>query len=107
MLYILFFQARMNKNDYDLARNDFTKVIELDPTNTAAKKQITIANQKLKVFNDKQKKLYSGMFEKFAAKDSKVSAKCIFIHRLKTICLWEQKVIFMLCTYPTTFDGKG
>ncbi len=44
----------------------------VDPNNKAAKKQITLVNSKVKQAKEKEKKLYGGMFSKFAAEDAKV-----------------------------------
>ncbi|XP_021378090.1 peptidyl-prolyl cis-trans isomerase FKBP4-like isoform X1 [Mizuhopecten yessoensis] len=64
-------QALQSKGDYDLAKKDFESVVELDPQNKAAKNQITRCMQKIKEFKEKEKKMYAGMFQKFAEIDSK------------------------------------
>lgn len=64
-------QALQNKGDYDQAKKDFEQVVQLDPQNKAAKNQVTRCMQKIKEFKDKEKKIYAGMFQKFAEADSK------------------------------------
>lgn len=64
-------QALQNKADYDLAKQDFERVVELDPQNKAAKNQVTVCVRKMKQIKEKEKKLYAGMFQKFAEADSK------------------------------------
>ena len=55
------------------AINDYKSVLEIDPNNKAAKNQITITNQKMKVIKDKERQTYAGMFQKFAEIDAEVS----------------------------------
>ena len=63
----------MNMKDYPEAIVDFNKVIELDPNNKAAKNQILIANARIREIREREKKIYAGMFQKFAQADAKVS----------------------------------
>lgn len=62
----------MNLKEYDEAIADFKIVLEIDPNNKAAKNQIIIAHQKIKDLQAKEKKIYQGMFQKFADIDSQV-----------------------------------
>ena len=62
----------MNIQNHENAIKCFKKVLEIDANNKAAKNQITIATQKIKEEKAQQKKLYAGMFQKFAEKDAKV-----------------------------------
>lgn len=64
-------QAYFAGNDFELAKKDFEKTCELEPSNKAAKNQVKICEQKIKQFDQKEKLKYKGMFEKFAAEDSK------------------------------------
>lgn len=64
-------QAHLNKKDYEDAIADFKAVLAVDPSNKAARNQITIASQKIKQDKEKEKKTYAGMFQKFADIDSK------------------------------------
>ncbi|KAL5007856.1 hypothetical protein ScPMuIL_016662 [Solemya velum] len=68
-------QARFERNDFDTAVEDFKHVLDIDANNKAAKQRLLLCNQKLKLFHDKQKNIYKGMFEKFAEKDSKLKTK--------------------------------
>jgi FKBP-type peptidyl-prolyl cis-trans isomerase len=63
--------AKLGLNDYELAKGDFETVLKIDPGNKAAANQIVICNQKIKIQNEKDKKLYSNMFRKFSEPDNK------------------------------------
>lgn len=62
-------QANLGLGDMELARNDFMAVLKIDPTNKAAKDQVTIIIHKIKQELEKEKKKYGNMFEKFARQD--------------------------------------
>ncbi|XP_037960475.1 FK506-binding protein 59 [Teleopsis dalmanni] len=62
-------QCNLAVNEFLEAITDFKKVIELEPNNKAAHNQIIICNQRIKEANEREKKIYSGMFAKFAAVD--------------------------------------
>ncbi|KAK9500139.1 hypothetical protein O3M35_001456 [Rhynocoris fuscipes] len=62
-------QALLQLSEPALAKKDFEKVVELEPTNKAAVAQINICIQKQKEIHTKEKKMYANMFEKFAQKD--------------------------------------
>jgi len=67
-------QAECGLQNYAEAIADYKMVLSIDPSNKAAKNQITIVQSKIKQAKEKEKKLYAGMFEKLAAKsDDKVS----------------------------------
>lgn len=63
----------MAMKDYPEAIEDFNKVLELDPNNKAAKNQVLVANAKIREVREREKKIYAGMFQKFAQADAKVS----------------------------------
>ena len=63
----------MNLQNFDLALKDFQAVLDIDPNNKAAKNQVAIANQKIKQAKEKEKKIFGGMFEKFAKIDAEVT----------------------------------
>ncbi|XP_064604000.1 peptidyl-prolyl cis-trans isomerase FKBP4-like [Liolophura sinensis] len=65
--------ARLKQNEYESAIEDFREVLKIDPNNKAARKELSLATQKLKQFRDKEKKLYAGMFTKLAAKEEKLN----------------------------------
>ena len=77
-------QAYFAGNDFELAKKDFEKTCELEPSNKAAKNQVKICEQKIKQFDQKEKLKYKGMFEKFAAEDSK---KVLFEEKMKWLLL--------------------
>lgn len=54
------------------AVKDFNKVLQIEPKNGAAVKQIAICNNLIKQNLAKEKKLYANMFEKFAQRDKQV-----------------------------------
>lgn len=56
-------QAYFGKTEYELAKQDFEKVLELSPDNKAAKNQVSICNQKIKQQAEKEKRLYKNMFD--------------------------------------------
>ncbi|KAI4504600.1 hypothetical protein M0802_000150 [Mischocyttarus mexicanus] len=53
----------------EAAIKDFEKVLEIEPKNVAATKQIIICNNLIKKELLKEKKLYANMFDKFAQQD--------------------------------------
>lgn len=62
-------------NDFDLARADFQKVLQLYPSNKAAKAQLAICQQRIRKQLAREKKLYANMFERLAEEESKVSIR--------------------------------
>ncbi|XP_072034788.1 peptidyl-prolyl cis-trans isomerase FKBP4-like [Amphiura filiformis] len=60
-------QARAAMKDWELAKVDFSKVLEHDPNNKAAKNQVAICAHHIKQFKEKERKMYSNMFSKFTA----------------------------------------
>ncbi|KYN39332.1 hypothetical protein ALC56_06258 [Trachymyrmex septentrionalis] len=62
-------QAHLGLSSPEIAINDFQKVLEVQPKNTAASKQILICNLLIKKQLAKEKKLYANMFDKFAQED--------------------------------------
>lgn len=65
-------EARLLMNEFELARCDFQRVLEVNPQNKAAKSQITMCQKKTKEHNDRDRKIYANMFKKFAERDAKV-----------------------------------
>uniref|UniRef100_A0A6P7F7Y3 peptidylprolyl isomerase n=1 Tax=Diabrotica virgifera virgifera TaxID=50390 RepID=A0A6P7F7Y3_DIAVI len=63
-------QAYIQLREPELARQDFTRCLEIDPNNTAAKSQLTICSKTLKEQLQKEKKIYANMFDKFAKMDT-------------------------------------
>ena len=65
-------QAYFGQKDYDLAKNDFNAVLQLDPNNKAAKNQLILAANAIKAQLEKERTTYRNMFELFAKQDLKV-----------------------------------
>ncbi|CAG2183622.1 unnamed protein product, partial [Oppiella nova] len=68
-------QAYFGQKDYDLARNDFNAVLQLDPNNKAAKNQLVLSLNAIKAQLEKEKTTYRNMFERFAKQDLKKESK--------------------------------
>lgn len=66
-------EALVVMKEFDRARADFQRVIQLYPANKAAKSQIMICQKHMKEQHEKDKRLYANMFQKFAERDAKVS----------------------------------
>ncbi|NXF21532.1 FKBP5 isomerase, partial [Rhodinocichla rosea] len=67
-------EARLLMNEFELAKCDFQKVLEVNPQNKAAKSQISVCQKKTKEHNERDRRIYANMFTKFAERDAKVSA---------------------------------
>lgn len=67
--------ARLSTQDFDRALNDFNKILQTEPENKAAQNGIIIANHKIQEYKHREKKLFAGMFDKFAAKDQQKEDK--------------------------------
>ncbi|XP_051155654.1 peptidyl-prolyl cis-trans isomerase FKBP4-like [Leptopilina boulardi] len=68
-------QAHLALASPEIAIKDFEQVVKIEPNNTAAVKQITACNNLKKKQLAAEKKLYSNIFDKFAAKDNHISEK--------------------------------
>lgn len=64
-------EALFNLNDHELAKRDFTKVLELDPENKAAINKIAICQHQIKAERAKEKRTFANMFDRFAQIDAK------------------------------------
>ena len=62
-------------NDFDLARADFQKVLQLYPSNKAAKAQLAVCQQRTRRQLAREKKLYANMFERLAEEEHKAKAE--------------------------------
>jgi len=58
-------------NDWENAKSDYVKTLELDADNKAAKNKIALCEQEIRKHKMKEKKTFANMFDKFAALDSK------------------------------------
>ncbi|KAF7699343.1 peptidyl-prolyl cis-trans isomerase FKBP4 [Silurus meridionalis] len=67
-------EALFVMKDFDRARGDFQRVVQLYPTNKAAKSQVLQCQKHIKEQHEKDKRLYANMFQKFAERDAKKEA---------------------------------
>ena len=63
-------EARMRLNDHEPAREDYTKCVELDPENAAAKKRMAACANHIRAQRAKEKKTFANMFDRFAKEDT-------------------------------------
>uniref|UniRef100_A0A7N6FCY4 peptidylprolyl isomerase n=1 Tax=Anabas testudineus TaxID=64144 RepID=A0A7N6FCY4_ANATE len=68
-------EARLLRNEFSLAMEDFQQVLQVNPSNRAARAQISNCQNKIKEHHEQDKKTYANMFQKFAERDAKV-CKC-------------------------------
>lgn len=62
-------------NEFESAKGDFEKVLEVNPQNKAARLQISMCQKKAKEHNERDRRIYANMFKKFAEQDAKVRAE--------------------------------
>ncbi|KAM6937714.1 peptidyl-prolyl cis-trans isomerase FKBP4 isoform 1-T1 [Xenentodon cancila] len=70
-------EALFSMKEFDRARDDFQRVVQLYPGNKAAKSQVAICQKRIKEQHEKDKRIYANMFQKFAERDSKKEAEKI------------------------------
>ncbi|XP_029010304.1 peptidyl-prolyl cis-trans isomerase FKBP4 isoform X2 [Betta splendens] len=68
-------EALFGMKEFDRARDDFQRVLQLYPANKAAKSQVVLCQKSIKDQHEKDKRIYANMFQKFAERDSKVKKK--------------------------------
>lgn len=68
-------EALFGMKEFDKARDDFQRVVQLYPANKAAKSQVVLCQKRIKEQHEKDKRIYANMFEKFAERDSKKEAE--------------------------------
>lgn len=73
-------QAHFGQKDFEMAKLDFLKLLEIDPNNSVAKSQLANVNIKLKAHREAEKVKYKNMFERMAQQDSEVSDCQILTH---------------------------
>ena len=61
-------------NEFESAKGDFERVLEVNPQNKAARLQISVCQKKAKEHNERDRRVYANMFKKFAEQDAKVRA---------------------------------
>ncbi|XP_048872470.1 peptidyl-prolyl cis-trans isomerase FKBP5 [Brienomyrus brachyistius] len=64
-------EARLLRNEFSLAMDDFQHVLQVNPSNRAARGQICICQRKIREHHERDKKIYANMFQKFAEHDAK------------------------------------
>ncbi|XP_043861500.1 peptidyl-prolyl cis-trans isomerase FKBP5 [Dromiciops gliroides] len=67
-------EAQLLMNEFESAKGDFERVLEVNPQNKAAKLQISVCQKKAKEHNERDRRIYANMFEKFAERDAKEEA---------------------------------
>lgn len=67
-------EALFGMKEFDRARDDFQRVLQLYPANKAAKSQLVLCQKRIKEQHEKDKRIYANMFQKFAERDSKKEA---------------------------------
>ncbi|MBN3304522.1 FKBP4 isomerase, partial [Amia calva] len=75
-------EALFGIKEFEQARDAFQKVLQLYPSNKAAKTQGAVCQRHIKEQHEKDKRLYANMFQKFAERDAKVSRQD-FSHGIK------------------------
>ncbi|XP_074050764.1 peptidyl-prolyl cis-trans isomerase FKBP4 [Macrotis lagotis] len=68
-------EAYLAMNDFELARDDFQKVLKLYPSNKAARTQLMLCQQRIREQHAREKKLYANMFQRLAEKENKAEAE--------------------------------
>ncbi|XP_075998015.1 peptidyl-prolyl cis-trans isomerase FKBP4 [Genypterus blacodes] len=68
-------ESLFGMKEYDSAKDNFQRVIELYPSNKAAKSQVALCQKQIKQQHEKDKRLYANMFKKFAERDAKKDAE--------------------------------
>ncbi|VCX42844.1 unnamed protein product, partial [Gulo gulo] len=67
-------EAQLLMNEFESAKGDFEKVLEVNPQNKAARLQISMCQKKAKEHNERDRRIYANMFKKFAEQDAKEEA---------------------------------
>ncbi|XP_056606799.1 peptidyl-prolyl cis-trans isomerase FKBP5 isoform X1 [Triplophysa dalaica] len=65
-------EARLLRNEFSLALEDFKQVLQVNPYNRAARSQIAVCQRKIREHNERDKMIYANMFQRFAEHDAKV-----------------------------------
>lgn len=75
-MYIsIFLKALLGIHEPEEAKKHFEAIVQSDPNNKAAANQVVICNAKIREQREKDKKLYSSIFNKMAENDRQVSEK--------------------------------
>ncbi|KAM6114469.1 LOW QUALITY PROTEIN: peptidyl-prolyl cis-trans isomerase FKBP5 [Phoenicopterus ruber ruber] len=92
-------EARLLMNEFELAKCDFQKVLEVNPQNKAAKSQISVCQKKTKEHNERDRRIYANMY-KFAERDAKEAASKTGVEKRKLPVLKKKRL-------KDTYDGGG
>src|SRR5690606_10193482 len=65
----------MNLDEWDYAKQDFERSLEIEPANKEVKRQLSLLNKRIAMQNKKDKMIFGGMFEKFAKADEEKERK--------------------------------
>ncbi|XP_030632086.1 peptidyl-prolyl cis-trans isomerase FKBP5 [Chanos chanos] len=65
-------EARLLRNEFSLAMRDFQQVLQVNPSNRAARAQISTCQRKMREHHERDKRIYANMFQRFAEHDAKV-----------------------------------
>ncbi len=57
-------EALVALNEFELAKTDFVKVLELEPDNKAAKNKVAVCSHNLKLLKEREKRTFANMFDK-------------------------------------------
>ncbi|XP_034032479.1 peptidyl-prolyl cis-trans isomerase FKBP4 [Thalassophryne amazonica] len=68
-------EALFGMKEFEKARDDFQRVVQLYPANKAAKSQVVLCHKHIKEQHEKDKRVYANMFQRFADIDSKKEAE--------------------------------
>ncbi|NXF32478.1 FKBP5 isomerase, partial [Nyctibius bracteatus] len=85
-------EARLLMNEFELAKCDFQKVLEVNPQNRAAKSQISVCQKKTKEHNERDRRIYANMFTKFAERDAKEAASKTAVEKAAEKAACEKKL---------------
>uniref|UniRef100_A0A2P2HX48 peptidylprolyl isomerase n=1 Tax=Hirondellea gigas TaxID=1518452 RepID=A0A2P2HX48_9CRUS len=67
-------QAHQHLDELEQAMSDYKKVLSLDASNITAKKELNVCLLKMKEYRQREKVVYSGMFDRFARSDASKAA---------------------------------
>jgi FK506-binding protein 4/5 len=67
--------ANFSLKEYPAALADFQKVLSLEPNNAAARQEIIRTSKAIQDHRQREKKLFSGMFDKFAQHDNEIERR--------------------------------
>ncbi|XP_051917317.1 peptidyl-prolyl cis-trans isomerase FKBP4 [Hippocampus zosterae] len=68
-------EALFGMKEFDKARDEFRRVVQLYPANKAARSQMVLCQKHIKEQHEKDKRAYANMFQKFAQRDSKEASE--------------------------------